>query len=110
MEPTSLMFPALSGRFFFLPLAPSTYEENTICHFPDSRKGEEKMDGRQILRDILQFCSQETQFSGGESILRIMRKGSHLYRDFREQETGSNMRRTHFHKSLDGKKKERKRY
>jgi len=38
-----------------------------------------------------------------------MRKGSHSYRDFREQRTGSNMRRMHFHKSLDGKK-ERKRY
>ena len=68
------------------------------------------MDGGQLLRDILQFCSQETQFSGGKSILSIMRKGSHSHRDFREQGTGSNMRRTHFHKSLDGKKKERKRY
>ena len=87
MEPTSLMSPAL--QVGFLPLAPSTYEKNTICHFPDSRQGEEDMDSRQLLRDVPQFSSQETQFSGGESILSIMRKGSHSYRDFREKELGA---------------------
>ena len=76
----------IAGGFF---TSSAIYEKNTICHFPDSRQGEEDMDSRQLLRDVPQFSSQETQFSGGESILSIMRKGSHSYRDFREKELGA---------------------
>ena len=105
VEPTSLMSPAL--QVGFLPLAPSTYEKNTICHFPDSRQGEEDMDSRQLLRDVPQFSSQETQFSGGESILSIMRKGSHSYRDFREKELGAIWEERTFTKAWMEKRREK---